>query len=265
MQYCGTGLPGGLLPTGLEDPSGHRDRVEYIVVMKVNLKRGEIIMEEFFEEKVEVNKTQHEEHKIQCSKCHNDTLHEVVFSVDITGENGYDAITYWESYQIVQCKGCKTISFRKNSKNTEDKEYYEDEEYLVDHEDIYPGRISGRGKIKNYWRLPSVVRQVYEETITALSYKLTILGGIGIRTLLDTICREKQAKGKDLKEKINDLVNIGVLTNDGATILHSLRDMGNNAAHEAKPPDSYTLDISIDIVESLLQNVYIFPKLVADK
>ena len=225
-------------------------------------------MEEFFKEKEEINKTQHEEYKIQCSECHNDTLHEVVFSLDITSEEDVpNGIRFWESYQIIRCKGCKTISFRKNSQNTEDVAFDADEgeEYSVDHEEIYPGRISGRGKIKHYWKLPPEVLRVYEETITALSYKLTLLGGIGIRALLDTICREKHATSKDLYNKINDLVNIGVLTNGDAAILQSLRDMGNDAVHEAKAPDSYALNNAMDVVENLLTKVYILPKLLADK
>jgi hypothetical protein len=52
---------------------------------------------------------------------------------------------------------------------------------------------------------------------------------------------------------------MGVLTNDGATILHSLRNMGNDAAHEVKPHREEELKVAFDVVENLLESVYLLP------
>ena len=82
---------------------------------------------------------------------------------------------------------------------------------------------------------------------------------MGIRALVETICKDKQAKGKDLFNKINDLVTIGVLTSDGATILHKIRTLGNDAAHEVKPHKFEQLSLAMDVCEHLLQGVYILP------
>jgi len=84
-----------------------------------------------------------------------------------------------------------------------------------------------------------------------------VLSGIGIRALIETISKERNASGKDLMEKINDLVVQGVLTKDGADIFHKLRVLGNKAAHEVKPHSRDQLNLALDVVEHLLQGVYI--------
>ncbi|MRR37470.1 DUF4145 domain-containing protein, partial [bacterium] len=51
----------------------------------------------------------------------------------------------------------------------------------------------------------------------------------------------------------------GLLTGDGAQILHRLRVLGNDAAHEVKPHTAEQLALAMDVVEHLLQGAYIFP------
>jgi hypothetical protein len=46
---------------------------------------------------------------------------------------------------------------------------------------------------------------------------------------------EKAAAGNSLEKKIDDLVTKGVLTLTGAETLHSMRILGNEAAHEVNP------------------------------
>lgn len=59
--------------------------------------------------------------------------------------------------------------------------------------------------------------------------------------------------------KIDYLVKQGVLTTEGATILHKIRTLGNNAAHEVKPHDYVELGLALDVIDHLLQGVYILP------
>jgi hypothetical protein len=62
-----------------------------------------------------------------------------------------------------------------------------------------------------------------------------------------------------LEAKIDSLVNLGVLTSEGAIILHKVRTLGNNAAHEVKPHTSEQLNLALDVAEHLLKGVYILP------
>jgi len=83
--------------------------------------------------------------------------------------------------------------------------------------------------------LPAKVRQNYDETLQALAVQSPVLAGIGLRALLETVCKDRAAVGSDLFKKLDSLVEQRVLTPASATILHKIRALGNAAAHEVKP------------------------------
>ncbi|PSB24738.1 DUF4145 domain-containing protein [Stenomitos frigidus] len=210
------------------------------------------------------NKTQGEEYSLQCIQCTGKTTHKVLVSVDIRGtkEEGTYSLSWWIDNQIVQCLGCKTVSFREASSN--DEEYYpishDAYEYNVD-ERLYPPRIEGiKGLGRETHYLPSNVYRIYNENLIALSCQASVLAGIGLRALLETVCKEKEAVGNDLLKKIDSLVSKGILTPASAAILHKIRTLGNAAAHEVKPHNEKQLALAMDIVEHLLKDVYILPK-----
>lgn len=107
--------------------------------------------------------------------------------------------------------------------------------------------------------MPQKVALIYKETILALTNHSPILAGIGLRVLLEAVCKEKDAKGKDLFEKIDSLVASKVLTPMSATILHKIRTLGNLAVHEVQPHTEKQLSLAMDIIEHLLKDVYILP------
>lgn len=142
-----------------------------------------------------INATQGNEEKLPCSKCDGKTYHKVLLSIDKSGEE-YDGAhhVHWDAhYQIVQCQGCKTISFRESNSNSEDYEQTGPDEYdHVVYEELYPSRVEGRkGLDDDVWYLPSKVQRIYKETLQALNSKSPILAGIGLRALVETVCEEK--------------------------------------------------------------------------
>ncbi|ENB4343872.1 DUF4145 domain-containing protein [Vibrio parahaemolyticus] len=87
-----------------------------------------------------------------------------------------------------------------------------------------------------------------------------VLAGIGLRALVETICKDNNAQGRSLYKQIDALVEQSVLTPSGAKILHKIRTLGNDAAHEVKPHNSKQLGLAMDVVEHVLREVYIIPK-----
>ena len=209
---------------------------------------------------MEFNKSKDKEYKLPCANCDNETYHKVLFSVEETEFYEGPDIHYFNEDQIIMCKGCKRISFRSNWQSSDDMYDSVDGIELMDHEDLYPSRIAGRKKLKDCHHLPSEIYTIYKEIHSALCGRMSILAGVGIRILVEAICNDKKATGNKLENKIDNLVEIGVLTKDGAEILHSTRLLGNQAAHEAKSISEQTLDDAIDVVEHLLTGAYILPK-----
>ncbi len=201
---------------------------------------------------------------VSCNVCSVKTNHYVLNSVGVSWDDGVCGSGH-DEYEIIKCAGCDNISFRIGSTNDED--YYElNDEFgdpvdriFPERERVYPKRLPIRKFIKGADCLPAKVLVMYRETYIALAAELKLLVGIGIRALVEAVCLEEQSTRGDLKMKIDDLVVKNVLTKGNADILHKTRFLGNSAAHEIEPPSDAEIDVAFDIVENLLETVYIVP------
>jgi Domain of unknown function (DUF4145) len=204
--------------------------------------------------------------KIQviCGYCRTNTNHKIINDAVlksrwIDDEHG-EVFSSTDKFQIIQCQGCDDIVFRRTSSNSED--YFHRKDGTPVHnvkESIFPNPKVKRSPIKDDHLLPSVLFGIYEETLSSLNNNMPILTGIGIRAIVEVVCKELDIVQGNLKRKIDDLVTKQVLTKDGADILHKLRNMGNSAAHEAKPHTGAELDIALDVLDHLLNSVFIIP------
>lgn len=191
--------------------------------------------------------------------CSGTTDHEIVASMDNEESDGY--LDWWSRYQIIQCKGCKALSFRHATGTSEDYIQIAEDEW-IDNErvQLYPPRkVGARGLGDDVGMLPNTIGRLYAETRTSLLNSSPVLTGIGLRALVETVCKEKEAEGQNLQERIDGLVKLGVLTKADSLVLHDIRSMGNQAAHEAMPHPDEQLLLAIEVVEHLLKSVYIIP------
>ncbi len=197
---------------------------------------------------------------ILCHRCEIETEHTVLSQV--SNEDGDENVSAWTDYYFTQCNGCKSITLLKEfrfsenySVNTRTGEYE-----LEVEKTLYPSRLKGRKEMSHIFSVPHGIGRIYSETLSSILNKQNILAGIGIRAIVEGVCKDKSSSGRNLKDKINYLAHKGYITNDSADILHSLRFMGNRSAHEIKSHGTKDLNIAFDIIENLLQNVYVIPK-----
>ena len=200
-----------------------------------------------YNEIVAINQKENRIESVSCQNCTNKTQHKVLVSADRTEE--WDIEGSSTSYQVIQCLGCKRISFRVNWGNFFHQSY---------REEFYPNPEQ-RSSIKDTDLLPKNVRIIYEETIKAINGDLAIISGIAIRTTLEAIIKEQNVQGVDLSEKINNLTKKGKVTLNYASTLHELRRIGNEAAHSIKPYSPEEIKTAMDVIDHLLQQFYILP------
>jgi len=201
-----------------------------------------------------------------CGSCKRSTKHKILTDIELAGrEETEDTFLYgWDNeYQIIQCQGCETIMFRQTHMNSDDMEHYAGrdgwESEYVTFEDYYPNPEKNRTGLSDDHLLPEKLQRIYNETLNALNGNNPVLTGIGLRAIIETVCKDQSATGSNLYSQINSLVEQSVLTKEGAEILHKLRVLGNDAAHEVKPHSNVQLGLAFDVVEHLLQGVYILP------
>lgn len=205
------------------------------------------------------DKTKGEIRTIPCGTCHVPTRHKVGCSIRHLWGN--DDIQGADDYEILRCEGCESISFRSSSSNSDDYHIDDEGEYhSIEQVSVFPPRLAGRPALRDIWSLPKRVSTIYRETHVAVCSGLKIIAGIGIRALVEAICKENGAERGDLKEKIDDLVEKGILTAANAAVLHQTRFLGNSLAHEMIEPRDEELGVAFDIVEGLLSNIYIIPQ-----
>jgi hypothetical protein len=163
---------------------------------------------------------------LPCSSCNRRTRQSVLRSAARISEN--DAMCLINVYELVECQGCDQISFRQHNLLKHKATTPSGSDSIAsDTEYLYPPRIAGRLRLKDSYNLPSQIRQIYSETHQALCNTQHILTGMGIRALIEAVCKEKAATESSLQQKIDSLLELGVLTLSGAQIFHSLRIMGN--------------------------------------
>lgn len=199
--------------------------------------------------------------KFICGECRIPQKHVVLTSYeDCIAEEGFDSQT---SYQIVQCLNCEAICFRSEYEDSESHSYdmSTGEDFYWSTEHIFPHRTAGRFKIKDSFTLPPGVGKAYDELVSAMNAGQTILAGLGIRVVLESICVDLKAEGDSLFKKINGLLKLNAITESDVSILHKLRALGNTAAHEAKPSSPEQLDLAMNVIEHLLLGTYIHPRL----
>ncbi|MCP4640309.1 MAG: DUF4145 domain-containing protein, partial [bacterium] len=132
-------------------------------------------------------------------------------------------------------------------------------EELQPNERLYPDRLGGREPMPGHDSLPVKTKRIYLETLKALNVQTPILAAIGLRALIESICLEQKTTATNLAKGIDELAQMGLLSDKQAEFLHNHRFMGNEAAHEIVAPKPEHLIAATDIAETLLKTIYILP------
>jgi len=129
-----------------------------------------------------------------------------------------------------------------------------EEHIAMAEESYFPERSQLHVKDKNFKQLPDKLNIIYREILHAYNNKLVVLCAMGIRGLLEGICANKHITGRNLKNKIENLASI--LPQNIVNNLHSIRFIGNEAAHELSAPAIDELTLAVEICEDLLNFLY---------
>ena len=194
---------------------------------------------------------------IPCDECGRHTRHKILAETHMHWDY-YGEGDVWIDYQIIQCQGCLAVSFCEESLCSQDIMYGEQDP--PKERRIFPNRIVGRQMMQEAQRLPVSVYSIYEETHSALCAELFVMTGFGLRAIIEAVCKDKEIAGQNLKIKIDSLAEAGLITKAGAEILHRLGFMVNAAAHDMKVHAAFEISAAFDVIEYLLQGVYILPE-----
>jgi hypothetical protein len=210
--------------------------------------------------------------KIVCERCKTITTHELLYVheaehmtlrqyyPDWTFDPGAPYCTI-EQYRLWKCRGCDTACLQIGTvvESCDDLDDFDDSRDLVGIR-ILPEEVgySSRPKrqIKNYRKLPSQLNSLYREVITCFNNHAYVLCAVGLRSLLEGICKQSEIATGDLVQKIGRLGENHLLPLNIVTSLHRFRFIGNTAAHELESPPTEELALAVDVMEDILNFMY---------
>lgn len=115
--------------------------------------------------------------------------------------------------------------------------------------------------------LPSQILASLEEAIKAHAAGCYRASALMVRRVLEELCEDKQAKGRNLMERLKALSGTVIVPQELLAATDELRLLGNDAAHiEAKTYDQIGPEecaIAIELTKELLKAVYQYTSLVA--
>jgi hypothetical protein len=169
---------------------------------------------------------------------------------------------YFETYSILECQGCESLSFLIES--TDYSSPIEDDDgVLMATRNIeqYPRASIGTEPLHGIWCLPELVRKIYTESVTAYLEGANVLASVGFRATIEAVCTDQKTPGRTLEDRISRLAKNGVITDRESKLLHAIRFLGNDAAHEIRAPKNYELTATLRIIQHLLATLYTLDRL----
>jgi hypothetical protein len=201
----------------------------------------------------------HESSKIEqifCNCCLNKTnhiVHHSFFNTKVTGhyrwidDNSIESQIDWQYvYSVLECCGCETVTFRKDSYFSE----YEDNEQPPS--EYYPPRVSR--PLPNWVTdLPEDMQDLITEVYIALWSDNRRLATMGIRSLFDMYC-EDQLGGDhgNFGVKLKLLQERKIISDEEKNIFQNIVNFGNSATHNKFKPKYKDLEVLVQILEYLL-------------
>jgi Domain of unknown function (DUF4145) len=193
-------------------------------------------------------------HKIHCNTCGGRKNHMFLKEYDVTYPVSDEQLfQYNVRHSLVSCAGCEMVSYFIETWRPDGEKV--EEQYPKPDKRPFDAVLS--------LSTPGPVSRMHGEAHSAYSAGAPTLATAGLRALVEAICIEQGCKGRNLEEKINQLVEKGAVAKQHAEFLHLHRLLGNDAVHEMIAPSDLELHFAFEIVETMMKTIYDLPGMVA--
>jgi Domain of unknown function (DUF4145) len=185
--------------------------------------------------------------RVHCNDCRQRTNHRLLKTSIDSGETGSG--DWWScTFDMLECDGCNDVVLRRTS-------VFNDEEPNVR---FFPPPVSRHPPDWQY-DLPQKIRAILDEVYRSLDADAHSLPMMGARTLVDMLIVEKVGDVGTFKQKLDKLVAGGLIGTIQVGVLDAALDAGGAAGHRGHIPSTSEVNAVMDIVENLLQAVYVLP------
>jgi hypothetical protein len=200
-----------------------------------------------------------------CRECDRLTPHRILCSFEGSVDDP-DAWTWWNDYEMLECTHCGAVVFRHSFGHVDESRINAEDDFEklkpeYERGESWPRHVVGLKHLEGAEHLPEPIGQLYQEAFESAAFGHTLVAVLGLRTLIQAVCRESGAGGGGLSQQIDALESRGILSHSQASFLHGIRLLGNDTAHESMQPIPVgTLTQCFTIVHVILAAQYVLPK-----
>lgn len=199
--------------------------------------------------------------KSYCNDCLQITNHDLIANRhrtwDITATDGIPVDVESMDYDFLQCCGCENVSLRRTYRCPPGY----DEERI----DYFPPAVSRRKpkwlsellSFVDYKEPKMQIRELMSEVYSALFSGNNRLVMMGARTIVDIALTDKLGDIGGFANKLDEAERKGWITPSHRKVLATAIDAGSAAAHRGYRPEKKHLDLVLDIVEHVIQLLYV--------
>jgi hypothetical protein len=198
-----------------------------------------------------------------CRQCGGERYHSVI--AEETRPWSDDAIEGSDTWSMVECNGCHTVTFVHSHWFSEDYDITEDGPTPILHRDLYPPAPPrkmpewGTDGLLCYSLNDSWIIQLHTDIYAAIGIKAYALAAMGMRAIVDFIVTSKAGTKGNFKEKLTRMHQENLITGTQVEVIDAAFDAGSAAAHRGHSPPLVDVYIMLEITESLLQQFYVDP------
>lgn len=176
-----------------------------------------------------------------------------------------DALVWAKStYRILECPACRTVFFQELDLCSEDTNHRrsdsgEWEEYLVERETRWPVPCKRDRPIwmnQFYWQHEEFY-DLMSGMYVAVDNELRGLAAIAARTIFECTAAKLNVTADNFAKLLDELVLKGEVSNRERSLLATLADAGNAAAHRGWKPSVEELDTILAIVEGFVHRAWL--------
>jgi hypothetical protein len=179
-----------------------------------------------------------------CSSCLQKTTHRILHS-----ENQDDEFGFLNTYSMLECAGCHTISMCHEIRDLDTAE-----------NKYYPSPASRKRPVWfNYLFMDRDVSNLgwlLSEVYRAVDGGQHRLAAMGIRALLEQVMVKLVGDLKTFDEKLDELQAKGFISLIQRDAMRDTLEMGHAAMHRGFKPDEPELSLALDILEGILAPIY---------
>ncbi len=187
----------------------------------------------------------------ECPHCGNRTVHEIKYDLAVNEVIDEDeGIVVEVLHLLTQCRTCGSVSLF----------FHWEPDYPLDQRDLLKGAsllYPAKRRISD--DVPEMIRSIYKaaKRIEKIHPGAFV---VELRKIIEYLCKDKEAKGKTLKDQLDDLASRGIIPEVLSRMTNAIRYFGNLGAHANDGKISAGEAVTIDeFVLSVLDYVYIAP------